>query len=151
MMCPSRTGITAGAGSAWSPSAAGGGLGRASRRNLTACGFRSLIGKPALLASVIAFAKRVRFRCYYYARVPWFCQCALFESRSGIVQSISRCPAALNARLIAEKGRLPKKPRLADKGEGWADSITVCLSVSIHFFFFFAGFPHSTKTTGSSF
>ncbi len=38
--------------------------------------------------------------------------------KSGIRQSISGLPAAAKALLIVEKGRLPKKPRLAERGEG---------------------------------
>jgi hypothetical protein len=33
----------------------------------------------------------------------------------------------LSDALVDEKGLLPKKPRYADSGEGWADSITLWL------------------------
>lgn len=35
-------------------------------------------------------------------------------------------PAAVKAWLVREKGLLPKKPRRAERGEGWAEAMSVC-------------------------
>ena len=46
--------------------------------------------------------------------------------------------------LALENGRLPKKPRWAESGEGWGAVKTWC-RLSINERFFSAGFPHKTK------
>jgi hypothetical protein len=60
------------------------------------------------------------------------------DQRSGICQSISGLPAARRAWLVRENGRLPKNPRRADNGEGWAELMMTCRSVSISSVFFCA-------------
>jgi hypothetical protein len=45
---------------------------------------------------------------------------------------------AFNAALMREKGRLPKKPLLADSGDGCADAMMACRDASISGSFFCA-------------
>ena len=58
--------------------------------------------------------------------------------KSGNCQSISGLPASRNSWLMAEKGRLPKKPLRAESGDGWADWMMVWREVSIRLSFFCA-------------
>src|SRR5207302_11254028 len=67
--------------------------------------------------------------------------CTSAAERAGIVQSTGSRPAAMSASLAREKGRLPKNPLRADSGEGWADSMITCRSVSISAFFLRADAP----------
>lgn len=66
-------------------------------------------------------------------------------------QSIGDLPAASRAELVRENGRLPKKPRWAERGEGWGDSMMVCRDVSMSARFCRAEDPHKMKTTRSRF
>ena len=45
---------------------------------------------------------------------------------------------------MREKGRLPKKPRCADSGEGWGD-VMIAWQSEIKLIFFSAGLPHNRK------
>jgi hypothetical protein len=71
--------------------------------------------------------------------------------QGGKHQSIGSRPSASSAAFAREKGRLPKKPRWADRGEGWGDSIIACRLVSINAFFWRAEDPQRMKTTRSLF
>ena len=50
---------------------------------------------------------------------------------SGSCHSISALPASPNAWLIAENGRLPKNPLRAERGDGCADLIILCLTPDV--------------------
>ena len=67
------------------------------------------------------------------------------SQNSGHYQSFFQCQF-FNAFSAAEKGLLPKNPRYADSGDGWAFSIIVCFVWSISGAFFLAKPPQSMKT-----
>lgn len=66
-----------------------------------------------------------------------------------IFQSISFILFFFKNSLVFEKGFDPKNPCLADKGEGWADSIIKCLWFVIKDFLLLAKFPQSINTRES--
>lgn len=66
-----------------------------------------------------------------------------------IFQSISFILWLFKKSFVLEKGFDPKKPLLADKGDGWDDSIIRWLGLLINFFFDLAKLPQSIKTKGS--
>ena len=48
------------------------------------------------------------------------------EGKGQAAQSIGDSPRAASQRLTAEKGRCPRNPRCADRGEGWGAATTRC-------------------------
>lgn len=66
-----------------------------------------------------------------------------------IFQSISLILYFFKNSLVFENGFDPKNPCLADNGEGWADSIIICLLLVIKDFLLLAKFPHKINTRGS--
>ena len=46
-----------------------------------------------------------------------------------LCQSLGGSPACVSSPLVCEKWRQPKKPRAADKPEGWGDCGDVCVCV----------------------
>ena len=63
-------------------------------------------------------------------------------------QSIGSSPAAVSAALVRENGREPKNPLWADRGDGWADSMTTWRDVSMSAFLRRAWLPQRMNTTG---
>ena len=66
-------------------------------------------------------------------------------------QSTGSRPASTRAAFARENGRLPKNPLWADRGEGWADSMTTWRVVSMRARFLRADAPHRMNTTRSGF
>src|SRR3546814_13823188 len=69
------------------------------------------------------------------------------ERRHVMHQSIGSRPASPSAVFARLNGRVPKNPLWADSGDGWGDSMTTCLVVSIWGAFRRADAPQSMKTT----
>ena len=69
---------------------------------------------------------------------------------SGTCQSIGVSPIEIKKLFTREKGLLPKKPPLAERGLGWADSTIKCLGFVIITFLARAGLPHKIKAMGRS-